>query len=233
MAQHQDPIPLPEAFVVYTHSGNRQGYALYRWTDSGNDADNLTIHALQPLKHRDLYYNILEDNTLPVHYTTVQSRKAQGILVRPMKWRYTRKVLRYNGPQGNRRYPVISITNVSTTLPAHNDTTFIPLVNNNNPIAPVAPVQPAAPAQPVQVPQGPKIYTIAIIPQHAVRAMLRDAAMQEESCPITGEDIDIVNGAITSCFHLFEKNAIATWLALQSSQDKCPVCNNKCNMFTI
>jgi hypothetical protein len=225
----QAPRPLPEAFVVRTYSGNRQGYALYRWTDSGDDANNRKIHALQQLNHRELYYIIVDDTSLPVDYTTVQTKKAQGNVVRAMKWKYTRKVLRYNGPQGNRRYPVIHITNQSTTLPAHHPSTFIPIVDDNNPPAQQAQQAQTAP----NAPNVPKVYPITTIPQHAIRAMLRDAAMQEESCPITGEDIDIVNGAITSCFHLFEKNAIATWLALPNSQDKCPVCNNKCNMFTV
>jgi hypothetical protein len=57
--------------------------------------------------------------------------------------------------------------------------------------------------------------------------------MQEETCSITGEEIDVTNGAMTSCFHIFEKNAIATWLAMPNSQDKCPVCNCKCNSFTV
>jgi len=227
----QDPRPLPEAFVVLTHSGNRQGYALYRWIDSGNDANNMIVHALQQLNHRNLYYEIIDDVSLPVDYTRVQTKKLHGHTVRSMKWRYTRKVLRYNGPQGNRRYPVIHITNTSTTLPAHHPSSFIPIVDENNPPAEQAQPAPAAPVP--NVPNAPKVYPITTIPQHAIRSMLRDAAMQEESCPITGEDIDIVNGAVTSCFHLFEKNAIATWLALPNSQDKCPVCNNKCNMFTV
>jgi hypothetical protein len=76
-------------------------------------------------------------------------------------------------------------------------------------------------------------HMIHMIPQHAVRAFLRDAAMQEEICPITNEEIDVTNGAMTSCFHLFEKNAIATWLAMPNSEAKCPVCKNKCTTFTL
>ena len=57
--------------------------------------------------------------------------------------------------------------------------------------------------------------------------------MTEEVCAITGEEIDVANGAVTSCFHLFEKNAIATWLAMPNSRDKCPVCNENCNSYTL
>jgi len=219
---------LPEEFVFHRYSGNREGYALYRWIDGGDDNQNRKIHALRPLPHGGLYYDIIDDPILPTEYTIAQTKKSQGTIVSTMTWRYTGKVLRYQGAHGNRRYPVIGITNSSTTLPKYKASSFIPLVAPGAPAVPAAPAAPVAPLQNV-----PKIYTIATIPHHAVRAMLRDAAMQEESCPITGEEIDIVNGAITSCFHYFEKNAIATWLALPNSQDKCPVCNNKCNMFTI
>ena len=77
------------------------------------------------------------------------------------------------------------------------------------------------------------VYSISTIPQHAVRAFLTHAALIEEQCSITGESIDIANGAITTCFHTFQKDAIARWLSMPNSQDKCPVCNTKCNMFTL
>jgi len=101
------------------------------------------------------------------------------------------------------------------------------------PVAPVAPVVPVAPVAPV-VPVAPVInYTIQKIPQHIVMALLRDAAMQEEICPITSEELDVTNGAITSCFHLFEKNAIMKWLLTPNSHNKCPVCNTPCNSYTL
>jgi hypothetical protein len=107
---------------------------------------------------------------------------------------------------------------------------FIPI---REPLAPVPLAQvPLAPVLPAPRP-APRNYVMTSIPQHIVRALLRDAAMQEEVCPITSEEIDISNGAITSCFHLFEKNAIAKWLSLPNSLDKCPVCNCPCNSYTL
>jgi hypothetical protein len=223
---------LPEYFVIKTTLANREGYALYRWTDAGNDNDNRRIHVLRPFRHGDLYYNIREDTTLPVDYTSVQTRKSQGNVVNSMKWKYTRSILIYSGASGNRWYPVIHITNMSR-LPIHRVYSFIPIVTENPVQAPVAPVAPVTNQVQVTNTQAPKIYPITTIPQHAVRAFLRDAAMQEEICSITGDEIDITNGAMTSCFHLFEKNAIAMWLAMPNSRDKCPVCNAKCNMFTV
>ena len=225
--------PLPEAFVIHTHSANRAGYALYRWTDAGVDNENRQIHAIRVMQHRELFYDVVTDTSLPLGYRTVQCKKAQGNVVRGLHWAYTRKVLNYEGPQGNRRYPEIHITNQSSTLPGFKPYSFIPITTA--PVIPAIPNAPALPGGPA-APAAPRLIqrnTIYTIPQHAVRAFLRDAAMQEEICPITNEEIDVTNGAMTSCFHLFEKNAIATWLAMPNSEAKCPVCKNKCTSFTL
>jgi hypothetical protein len=213
-------IELPTEFVIHTTLAGREGYAVYRWTNGGQNQDQRIIHVVKPLNHGNLYYTIITDATLPTTYTTSMVKKGQGHIIRPMTWKYTRQVLR-NNTATQRRYPVISI-NAHTFIPQHRVYSFIPVV-----IDPIGQT-----ADPIPTPVIPKVYSITSIPQHAVRSLLRDAAMQEESCSITGEDIDISNGAVTTCFHLFEKNAIATWLAMPNSHDKCPVCNAKCNIFT-
>jgi hypothetical protein len=109
---------------------------------------------------------------------------------------------------------------MSTSLPTIQPRSFIPI---NTPAPPVAPIPPTVKTK----------YPITTIPQHIIAALLRDAAMHEETCPITTVDIDITNGAITSCFHLFEKTSIKHWLGLTTSQDKCPVCNTPCNLYSL
>ena len=210
-----DPV-IPQDFVIHTTLVGREGYALYRWANGGLTNDQKIIHVVKPLNHGNLYYNIIRDETLPITYSSAMVKKGQGRVVRSMTWKYTRQIL----TNGTRRYPVINIT-AHTIIPAHRTDSFIPVIAD-------VPV----PVQPVQ-PVLPKVYPILAIPQHAVRGLLRDSAMQEEICSITGEEIDISNGAVTSCFHLFEKNAIATWLAMPNSRDKCPVCNAKCNIFMV
>jgi hypothetical protein len=124
---------------------------------------------------------------------------------------------------------------MSTSLPVIHQYAFIPIQVD----APAPAPAPAPHPVPVPLPvpaQGPdtiKTYLIPRIPQHAIRALLRDAAMEEEVCPITGDDIDITNGAVTSCFHLFDKNAIASWMHMPNSQDKCPVCNTQCSIYLL
>ena len=205
---------VPEDFVIHTTLNGREGYALYRWTNGGLTNDQRIIHVVKAHSHGNRYYNITRDETLPTTYSSAMVKKGQGRIVRTMSWRYNRHIL----VNGTRRYPVINIT-AHSMIPSHRIDSFIPIITD-------------VPAQPV-APVVPKIYPILAIPQHAVRGLLRDAAMQEETCSITGENIDISNGAITSCFHLFEKNAIATWLAMPNSNDMCPICKEKCNIFML
>ena len=75
--------------------------------------------------------------------------------------------------------------------------------------------------------------SISEIPVHVINALLRDAMNRGEICPITNEDLTPENGAVTTCFHLFEKNAIATWLVTPNSNQLCPVCKKQCKSYTV
>ena len=216
--------PLPPSFVVHKYVDARAGYALYRWVIGGNTADGMPIHSLRSATHSNLYYNIITVNTLPINHMTVYTKKSNGHVVRQMQWFYTGKVLSYGNGIHNIQHPIIRVMPASTILPVFRNDTFIPLVQP--PLVQPNPV-------PVPVPIQPTMYTINTIPQHAVRIFLTHAVLEEELCSITGEAINITNGAVTTCFHMFEKNAIAKWLAMPNSQDKCPMCNTKCNMFTM
>ena len=218
------PIPFPPIFVVHTVHLGREGYALYTCDEGPLDTIGRRVYIVRPTNHGSVFYTVRDDDIENTYHTAVL-KKRQGRVNHYITWKNERKCL----TRGNLKYPVLRITPMSS-LPVVNINTFIPIVQPQQP-APVQPT-PVVPV-PVPVPEAPKIYTIATIPQHAVRAMLRDAAMHEETCSITGDEIDVTNGAVTSCFHLFEKNAIATWLAMPNSQDKCPVCNYKCNSFTL
>jgi hypothetical protein len=208
-------VQLPHTFCVLTTEGQRQGYYLLRWSHGGTDQNNEIIHVLKADNTLNRFYNIENNITVAdTSYRTIITRKNNGAVTRAIMWRYTNSRLRYQ----NMNIPVIKITPHSTSLPSMPARAFIPIVEN----------------QPVQQPvQEKKNYIIKTIPQHVIRALLRDAAMYEEECPITSVDIDITNGAVTSCFHLFEKTAIKHWLSLPTSNDKCPVCNTPCNSYTL
>jgi len=207
-------VNFPHLFCVKTHMDDRQGYYLLRWSLGPNENDH-PVHILRPRNHDNRFYNIesvpLSQQNLNLR--TIHTRKNGGNVVRPIRWAFTNQRLKFE----DTRIPVLRILPMNS-LPAIKANSFIPI------ITPVVPVI----VTPIQ-----KKYTIDSIPQHIVRAILRDAVMQEEVCPITSMEIDIENGAVTSCFHLFAKDAIAKWLSIPGSRDKCPVCNNPCNSYTL
>jgi len=225
--QNQD---LPITFCVKTMVNGRHGYYLLRWSHGGLDANNKIIHILKQANHHNNYYNI-SSTTRTIRWNEIVTKKTSGTVTRSINWMYTNQRLTCD----DNRIPVIRITPMSTSLPVMKSYSFIPIT-----VQPVQPVQPVPNLQlPVNIaqmniPQNTiKNFPITTIPQHIVMALLRDAAMQEEVCPITSEEIDVTNGAVTSCFHLFEKNAIMQWLLMPNSHDKCPVCNAQCNSFTL
>jgi hypothetical protein len=227
--QPQQPVQpeLPHMFCVKTHMGGREGYFLMRWS-VGNVVNNEVVHILKPTPHHGRFYNIefipiAEQN---INWFRISTRKNAGNIVRPITWRFTSEKLKYE----EMTIPVLRISPMNA-LPSIKATSFIPIVTN----APAAPAVTAVTAEPVvpEIPEGPPKYPIETIPQHIVRAVLRDAVMHEEICPITNMELDVSNGAITSCFHLFNRDAICKWLSMPGSRDKCPVCNTPCNSYTL
>lgn len=236
---------LPESFCVEWRRGNRSGYAYLQSTINqiaaiGNQEVANTVCTIKPRKHNDRYFRIINDAPYILQHRSIWkntiTRKGNGNVNRPTRWRHTGTALRYHDID----FPVLRFSSQSTIIPAIAPSAFIPLLDNNvnPPVAPpvvVAPV-PLGPVPPLDL-NAPivleKIYGIATIPQHVIRALLRDAAMQEELCAITRDEIDVGNGAVTSCFHLFEKNAITQWMNMPASQDKCPVCNSKCDVYLL
>lgn len=218
--EHQD---LPILFCIRTPYQGRDGYYLMRWSHGGLDANNKIVHILKPANHHNRFYNI-SNMTRTRRWNDIVSRKNNGNITRPIRWMFSGSRLTCEDD----RVPIIIITPMSTSLPQMKPYSFIPITQ------PVQPVQPVPTLQlPARIYPTVKNFPITTIPQHIVMALLRDAAMQEEVCPITSEEIDVTNGAVTSCFHLFEKNAIMQWLLMPNSRDKCPVCNAQCNSFTL
>jgi len=212
---------LPHQFCVKARHQGRDGYFLMRWSQGANDPTGRVVHILKPSNHHQRFYNVSRraatDPVTPVNRILV--RKGQGTINREISWYLREEVLTYQGI----RYPVLQCT-PSTALPSTNNHSFIPILD---PAPAQAPVPAVAPV-PVQ-----RHYKIKTIPQHIVLALLRDAAMNDVICPITSDDIDVTNGAVTSCFHLFERDAIARWLAMPYSKDECPVCKQPCNSFSL
>lgn len=217
MAQAQ----LPENFCVYTVFQRRAGYAFFT---AYREAHNQAIrYRLVKRRHENLRYDIIENPATPqnnvFHHTNIV--KQQGNSVRNVNWRTTNKVLR----RGTFNLPVLIVSPMSA-LTTHNRDNFVPIIDSANP-----PAQPAPAPAPAPVRNG--VIPMYKIPAHALRALLEHALIHEHLCPILDIPIDVGNGAVTSCFHIFEKSAIKKWLETPSSQQKCPVCNQPCNSYCL
>lgn len=69
-----------------------------------------------------------------------------------------------------------------------------------------------------------KTKTVTVMPPAPafVNALVvADAVAKADTCPITLSPITAATAAVTSCFHVFDGDAIATWL---SEHKTCPVC---------
>ena len=88
------------------------------------------------------------------------------------------------------------------------------------------PQQQQQPQQPKpQQPQQPQQ-----LPKFVADALIRDAIIRNAICPITHEPLTADNTAVTSCFHLFERRAITTWL--ETSAGSCAVCKQSTVLTT-
>lgn len=66
------------------------------------------------------------------------------------------------------------------------------------------------------------------LPQHATQKFIKLAIANNESCPITHELLNENETAILSCFHLFNKEAIESWLKVSKT---CPYCSIKAHII--
>ena len=72
---------------------------------------------------------------------------------------------------------------------------------------------------------GKPITSTSIYPTHIKNIILTDAISKNEYCPILSEPITMKNGEITSCGHIFIKEAIHQWLTMRTT---CPICKQDC-----
>lgn len=64
-------------------------------------------------------------------------------------------------------------------------------------------------------------------PAHLVSPVLAAAVAERKTCPITMEPIRKKTAAITSCGHIFQKEAIQEWM---KEHDTCPECRQRCSL---
>ena len=238
-------LNLPPAFCVETIINGRNGYAYLRTNEQAvpqiegpqGPEGPATLFIINNKNHDNKYFRIINDTAHILQNRTIWrntlTRKGNGHIQRVATWRCTGVTLKYTIGAQELHYPVIKFRNTQAVIPVASIRSFIPLVNQPVPLPVVPALVPAIPAVPVpdEVPQ--LHYNIKDIPQHAIKLMLLGAIIEGETCPITTDEITIENGAITSCFHLFERTALRRWLQLPASRDMCPVCKTECNMYSM
>ena len=68
------------------------------------------------------------------------------------------------------------------------------------------------------------------IPSRIARLIAQDAEVAGELCPITMDTITATNCSVTSCFHVFDRDAIAQWMVNNTA---CPVCKQACSVAIV
>ena len=75
------------------------------------------------------------------------------------------------------------------------------------------------PPKPIRIKEG------CPLPAHVIEALLRDAKVGKECCPISMTSYSECNSlTITSCFHIFETKSIEEWFKTKTN---CPVCRTE------
>jgi hypothetical protein len=72
----------------------------------------------------------------------------------------------------------------------------------------------------------------APIPKYVAQLLVKDAISNNVTCPITMDALETDNEqtAVTSCYHVFQKDAIQMWMVKNTS---CPVCKQACSITVV
>lgn len=95
-------------------------------------------------------------------------------------------------------------------------------------------VTPHTPPSPFLVPPRQQVLVKRkeSIPRRIAWLIAEDAQKQGDTCAITMEDISPMTAAVTTCFHVFNGDALAEWVARHTNASKipCPVCRKDFSM---
>lgn len=91
---------------------------------------------------------------------------------------------------------------------------------------------------PLAVPALPVVHAVIAInvplkpiPKRIAWLIAEDASKSNESCPILAEPISPITSAVTTCYHVFDYEAINEWFVRNPVNTRCPVCRDLC-LFT-
>jgi hypothetical protein len=134
---------------------------------------------------------------------------------------------------GNTIVPIIEHVTLPASLIGREFTATAPVDNDEYRIPQLlwrvqqpAPVLVAPPRQ--QMPMKRK----ESIPRRIAWLIAEDAQKQGDTCAITMEEISPMTAAVTTCFHVFNGDALAEWVARHTNASKipCPVCRKDFSM---
>ena len=77
-------------------------------------------------------------------------------------------------------------------------------------------------------PPTPKVQ--GQLPKRIATLVAEDASRKNDVCAITMEPISLATAGVTSCYHVFDAEAITTWLADNS---QCPQCREPCSVTLV
>jgi hypothetical protein len=80
-------------------------------------------------------------------------------------------------------------------------------------------------------PQPAPLAPLKAIPKRIAWLIAEEASKAEESCPILSDPISPLTCSVTTCFHVFDHDAISEWFARNPVNTRCPVCRDPC-LFT-
>jgi hypothetical protein len=76
----------------------------------------------------------------------------------------------------------------------------------------------------------PSFHPLKPIPRRIAWLVAEDACKNNETCPISTNEISPITAAVTTCFHVFESEHLSEWFARHPVRTKCPVCREVCQM---
>jgi len=68
------------------------------------------------------------------------------------------------------------------------------------------------------------------LPKRIAWLLAEDASKGGETCPISTNDISPITASVTTCYHVFETEAINEWVARHPINTPCPVCRKPCEV---
>lgn len=68
------------------------------------------------------------------------------------------------------------------------------------------------------------------LPKRIAWIVAEDASKNNESCPISTNVISPITASVTTCFHVFETEAINEWVQRHPINTPCPVCRKPCEV---